>query len=120
MSKPGQTIWGIIGFKCQGDVGPITTYTNRKMIVWFLKAWLRDPVSPDQIKHRNRIRACAAHWNATTETVRRNYELASKRGQTRITGYNLWVHASMAVDGPQHLVALARQTGIALPPPPLE
>lgn len=107
-------ILGSCCFKAQGDFGPLTCYTNTKMVVIFLKAWLRDPASPKQIAHRDRIRAAAKNWNDTTETNRRNFERASLKGHTRLNGYNLWVHGSMAIDGVSHLQTLARQTGIVL------
>lgn len=120
MAKPGHFILQSICFKCQGDVGPLTSYTNKRGIVMFLKAWLRDPASPKQVAHRDRIRHCARNWNAAPKTTRENYEKATKKLSLYINGYNLWVCASMNQTGREALQTLTRQTGIELPPPPTE
>lgn len=120
MSKPGHFILQSICFKCQGDVGPLTSYTNKRGIVMFLKAWLRDPASPKQIAHRDRIRACAANWKAAPKSTRDAYERATKKLSLYINGYNLWVCASMNQDGRSVIPTLERQTGLTLPLPPIE
>ena len=120
MSKPGHFILQSICFKCQGDVGPLTSYTNKRGIVMFLKAWLRDPASPKQINHRNRIRACARNWKAASIETRRAYEQATKKLSLYVNGYNLWVCASMNLTGRSVIPTLERQTGLTLPLPPIE
>jgi hypothetical protein len=120
MSKPGHFILQSICFKCQGDVGPLTSYTNHRGIVMFLKAWLRDPASPKQITHRNRIRACAANWKKAPKPTRDNYERATKKQSLYLNGYNMWVCASMNPTGRAAIKTLERQTGLTLPLPPIE
>lgn len=120
MSKNTRFLLQGICFKCQGDVGPLTSYTNKRGIVVFLKAWLRDPASAKQIKHRNRIRACAKNWKAAPLQTRRNYERASQVGGTQLNGYNVWVCASMNANGRSAIATLERQTHITLPLPPIE
>lgn len=105
-------------FRMQGDVGSYTTYSNQNQIVIFLKAWLRDPASSKQIAHRNRIRACAASWNAASPQTRRDYQRATERLSLYVNGYNLWVSMStnrLAIDC---LPTIRRQSGINLPLPP--
>ncbi len=109
---------GSLCFRCQGDIGPITTYSNQNQIVVFLKAWLRDPASPNQIKHRNRIRACAASWDATDNATRRDYQLATQRLSMYINGYNLWVSMSMNQLAIDCMPTIRRQSRLALPLPP--
>ena len=106
-----------LAFKCQGDIGELTTYTNRNGIVVFLKAWLRDPASIKQIAHRNRIRAAAFNWKNTTPANRRAYERASKRLSLYLNGYNIWVSASMNPDARSALPTLERQAHVTLIPP---
>jgi len=120
MSKPGHFILQSICFKCQGDVGPLTSYTNKRGIVMFLKAWLRDPASEKQIAHRDRIRACARNWHAAPKSTRKAYEAATKKQSLYINGYNLWVCASMNPIGRSAIETLARQSGQTLPLPPEE
>ena len=118
MARNNGFILGSCCFKAQGDFGPLTCYTNKNMVVIFLKAWLRDPASPKQIAHRDRMRAAAKNWNETTPQNRKNFERASLKGQTKLNGYNLWVYGSMALGGISNLETIARQTGIILIMPP--
>jgi hypothetical protein len=104
--------------RAQGDIGPYTTYSNQNQIVVFLKAWLRDPASPAQIKHRDRIRACAASWQATTVQTRKDYQRAAEKCSMYINGYNLWVSMSMNRLAIDCLPTIRRQSGINLPLPP--
>lgn len=120
MSRPGQFILQSICFKAQGDVGPLTCYTNKRQIVMFLKAWLRDPASLKQIAHRNRIRAVARNWKAEPSWVRHNYERATKQLSLYLNGYNLYMSASMNDDAADAIATLERQTGLVLPLPPPE
>lgn len=120
MAQVGVGILQGICFKCQGDVGPMTSYTNKRGIVMFLKAWLRDPVSPKQVAHRNRYRACAKNWKETTEEVRKQYEKVTKRLSLYINGYNLWVCLAMNLEARSSHNTLQRQSGITFPLPPQE
>lgn len=120
MATPTGFILQGICFKAQGDVGPLTSYTNKRGIVMFLKAWLRDPASPKQIAHRDRIRACAKNWKAAPIQTRQNYERATKKQSLYLNGYNLWVCASMNQTGRSAIATLERQTGLTLPLPPIE
>lgn len=120
MSRPGQFILANICFKAQGDVGPLTCYTNHRGIIMFLKAWLRDPASPRQVAHRDRIRACAANWQAADPVVKSNYELATHRLSLYINGYNLWVCMSMNTSARDAMPTIERQSRLTLPLPPFE
>lgn len=120
MAKLGVGILQGICFKAQGDVGPMTSYTNKRGIVMFLKAWLRDPVSPDQVAHRNRIRACARNWQTLTKQQKAQYENVTKRLSLYINGYNLWVCLSMNNQARDAAPTLRRQSFINFPMPPKE
>lgn len=101
-------------FKAQGDIGPLTTYTNKNGIVVFLKAWLRDPASRKQINHRNKMRCAAWCWKHETKCTRRNWERASQIGNTKLNGYNLYVCWHMRDDVTPFIRTLERQTEIKL------
>lgn len=120
MSQPGHFILQSICFKCQGDVGPLTSYTNKRGIVMFLKAWLRDPASPKQIAHRDRIRAAARNWKAAPISTKQAYERATKKLSLYINGYNMWVCMSMNRDARAAMPTIERQSGQTLPLPPFE
>lgn len=120
MSQPRGFILANICFKAQGDVGPLTCYTNNKQIVMFLKAWLRDPASPKQIAHRNRIRAAAKNWNAAPPAVKKAYERMTKKLSLYLNGYNVWVCMSMNRLAREAMPTLERQSGETLPLPPFE
>jgi hypothetical protein len=115
VSKPGGFILANICFKAQGDVGPLTCYTNKERIVMFLKAWLRDPASQRQIAHRDRIREAARIWKLLCPGSRKRWEYASKKASTRINGYNMFVHWIMTgVDS--QIEAVELQSGHQLLP----
>lgn len=108
-----------LGFGAQGDLGPWTTYTSKAMgphgIVIFAKAWLKDPTSPRQKAHRNRVRAAATAWKALSAQQRTDWERTTKTLSLRLTGYNLFVHWHMVRDT-SNILTLERQSGIQLLP----
>lgn len=116
MSKPKQFILQGICFKAQGDVGPLTSYTNKRGIVCFLKAWLRDPASRKQIAHRDRVREAARLWQLLCPGCKRRWEIASKKAGTQLNGYNLFVHWVMTGED-SNIEAIERQSGHTLLPP---
>jgi len=108
-----------LGFAAQGDLGPWTMYTSKAMgphgIVIFAKAWLKDPTSPRQKAHRDRIRAAAAAWKALTPEARANWERTTKVLSIKLTGYNVFTHWWMIGDD-KVIETLERQSGIQLLP----
>lgn len=119
MALTPQEITALFGFGAQGDFGPWTCYTatNRgpRGIVVFLKAWLKDPTSPAQKAHRDRIRAAAAAWKALTPQARENWEAVTLQLALKLTGYNLFTHYHMVRDT-SNIETLERQSGINLLP----
>jgi len=108
-----------LGFAAQGDLGPWTMYTSKAQgksgIVIFAKAWLKDPTSPRQKAHRDRVRAAAQAWKALTAQQRKNWEAACKKLSLRLTGYNLFTHWHMVGDD-TNIETVERQSGIPLIP----
>lgn len=119
MALAPQQILFLTGFAVQGDLGPWTSYTatNRGPHgkVLFLKAWLKDPTSPRQKTHRDRIRAAAAAWKNLTQQQRENWERTTIVLSLRLTGYNLFTHWHMIGDD-TNIETLERQSGIQLLP----
>lgn len=111
----------LMGFAAQGDFGPYTMYTSalRGSIVIFLKAWLKDPTSPKQKAHRDRVREAAHRWKQLTKHERETWELATKRLRLGLNGYNLFVSYWMV---PNYLViqTIERQSGLTLLPLTIE
>lgn len=88
-----KNLLSILGLVTWGDIGPLTCYRNKRgALVFYAKAPPTSPASPAQLIYRNRWRAAATAWNALAEDVRGRWELASKRANLSITGYNLWVY----------------------------
>lgn len=112
-----RTLLAEISFKIQGDCGPLSTYTNQNGKVIFLKAWLRDPASPAQIAHRDKIRLAGRTWKMLQPSTRENWELVTKRLSLKINGYNLWVSYVLETTTRSDLETLTRQSGIPLWPP---
>lgn len=107
----------ILGLQVQGDLGPITMYTQRKAgrrsIVAFPKIWLSDPTSIKQLNHRNRIRNAAAAWMNLSPTQKLNWKLAARKLSLRTNGYATFVTFHMTQDH-DFVRTIERQSGITL------
>jgi hypothetical protein len=108
----------VLGLQVQGDLGPVTMYTQfkagRRSIVAFAKIWLSDPTTLKQLNHRNRIRAAAADWQLLNNEERRIWQLAARNLGLRTNGYSTWVWWHMLRDR-SSLNTIMRQSGIQLP-----
>jgi len=83
----------LLGFKVQGDLGPITCYTSRQnKVVWYLKAPPKDPPSDDQVKHRDTFRYVGLCWQNMAEPEKDNWNEAARKAHLRISGYNLFTY----------------------------
>ena len=107
----------ILGFQCQGDIGPLTTYTQfkagKKSIVIFWKQWLSDPTTLRQLNHRNRVRNAAAEWQQIPKWLRKDWQRAANKANLRINGYALWVYWQM-IRNRSAIRTVELQTGITL------
>lgn len=107
----------ILGLQVQGDLGPMTCYTQKKKhvrsIVIFPKIWLSDPTTIKQQNHRNRVRAAAIAWHALPIGERRNWIAAAKRLSLRTNGYALWTYWHM-IQLRAPIETIERQSGILL------
>lgn len=106
--------YNLLGLQPTGDLGPLTAYySKRKQIVWFPKNPPLNPPSPMQSHQRNKLRLIAMSWRALTKEERKNWELASKRARTTLTGYNLFTFWSMTHDRAA-IRTIERQAGLTL------
>lgn len=91
-----QSIEGLLKFlgtNCQGDIGPLTTYTSRfGRLVYYPRAPPLMPPSPDQAFMRSKFKQAATAWASLTLEQKRSWRLLAQAAQTRITGYNLWTY----------------------------
>jgi len=116
MAMKLKPLLSVLGLVTWGDIGPLTVYRNKRgALVFYAKAPPLCPASPLQTIYRNKWRAAATAWNALTEDVRGRWELATKRANLRLTGYNLWVyyHTTGDVDAIETVEGI---TGLALLP----
>lgn len=117
MALSPQKLGQILGLQVQGDLGPMTCYTqkhkHRRSIVLFPKIWLSDPTTIEQTQHRNRIRAAAREWWTLAASERANWIAAAKRLSLRTNGYALWTFWHM-LQLRQPIETIERQTGITL------
>ena len=87
-----QSLFAMLGWNTQGDLGPWTFYTDkRKGLVFFVKAPPLEPPSLLQTSVRNSIRLAAYTWRSLPPSARTNWQLAATRAHLKITGYNLFV-----------------------------
>lgn len=87
---PENKCW--IGLSAQGDLGPLTIYTDKRgKTVFFLRAPPLVPASPTQEVMREFFRNAASQWRKTTRANRDAWQRAANRCSLGISGYNLWV-----------------------------
>lgn len=107
----------ILGLQVQGDLGPMTCYTqykkHKRSVVIFPKIWLSDPTTIKQANHRNRVRAAAIAWHGLTPSARANWIAAAKRLSLRTNGYALWTYWHMTRND-RMIETIQRQTGLTL------
>jgi len=104
----------VLGYNVQGDLGGLTTYTNKnRRVVWFPQMPPLKPPTEEQNQQRDAIRNAAADWRALTVGERTNWRDAANKARLRITGYNFFTYWKLKNDdGAVHTVE--RITGITL------
>lgn len=107
-----------ICFKIQGDVGPLTTYTNRQQgKVAYAKDSIRHEPTPARLRQRAYFDYAATHWRALTQDERDRWERITKRLSLPLTGFNLFTSQVTRPD-PHALRTVCRHSGIFVPQPP--
>jgi len=97
-----------------GDVGGLTTYTNRRhKIIAFPQAPPKVPPTPNQIIQRARLTAIAAAWRKLTPPQRAMWRVAANRANLAITAYNLYTCCKMRREW-SYAQTIENQTGIVL------
>ncbi len=105
-----------LGFNTQGDLGPWTFYTSqRKGLVWFIKAPPLEPPSNLQITMRNLFRANGYLWRSLQPKQRTAWETASKLAKLTITGFDFFTYWNLTKDNAA-IETIERQTSINLIP----
>lgn len=106
-----------LGLNVQGDIGPMTFYTSkRKKLVAFDRAPPLNPPSPKQEIMREFYRTCARTWRASGTTNRKQWQLACRKANLWISGYNLWCWYSRTLNE-SALKTIERQSGQSLTRP---
>ena len=106
----------LMGLKIQGDLGPITCYTNKRdRVVWFIKAPPKSPPTDEQIWMRDKFRAIAIAWWALTDEQRITWLSTMDKAHLRITGYNVFTYWKWTGDDAA-IATIARHADISLPP----
>ena len=116
--KVGPNIFPLLGLLMQGDLGFWTCYTKpRRRIVVFTRAPPKTPASFDQQHQRNKWAADALLWQALTAAERDQWRQAARRGNLRISGFDLFIHARSNTNSNTHRT-LAARFGLTLPTTP--
>lgn len=110
---------GMLGFQVTGDVGPLTVYTSsRGKKVWFPRSPPLTPASPEQRRTRDRFSQAWYFWSSEPDQVRAAWRAVARRASLSCWGGNLYVSLALKPDAAA-VATLARQTGIAISPPPV-
>jgi len=105
-----------LGWNSQGDLGPLTMYTNkRRKLVWYAKMPPLNPPSVLQVQQRARFANAADAWADLGADGRHAWNQIAIKARLRIHGYNLFSYWYLKGDnGAIH--TLERQTQIQVLP----
>jgi hypothetical protein len=109
--------WQIMGLQVAGDFGDVSIYTSMKgQKVVYPFSPPKEPKTAKQLGQRSRFKAACINWQTLSQTEKDDFERVSLALSLPLTGFNLWVSASLRAD--RDLTALERQSGITLTHPP--
>jgi hypothetical protein len=112
----GTIPWDLIGHRVIGDIGPLTTYTDRYgRITVFKKAPPDKPATPAQRDRRNLFRDCVLAWKALSGDDKATLERCVHKLSLCLTGQNLFVSCSMKRQAGVYATC-GRQSNETLPP----
>jgi len=116
MATIDQRWFKYIGWNSQGDLGPLTMYTNQKRkLVFFAKMPPLNPPSFRQVLLRERFRLLGQTWSALTPDQRDAWNKMAIKGRLRIHGYNLYSYWQLTRDSAT-IRTIQHQTGITVLP----
>jgi hypothetical protein len=114
MFNPKDRILKVLALDLNGDVGGLTTYTNRRhKIIAFPQAPPTVPPTPNQIIQRARLRTIALAWLALGAPQRAMWRVAATRANLSISGWNLYAACKMRKDW-SYAQTIENQTHIVL------
>jgi hypothetical protein len=114
MATSGKRVLPFAALAMTGDVGPLTTYTNRRnKVVFFPRSPPLTPPTFAQLVQRNRFRTVAAAWHRLPQSTRDNWNLAAARANLQITGFNLWTFWNLKRNR-STIATVEHQSGITL------
>lgn len=114
MATTPPSIYELLGFSMQGDLGGMTCYTSkRNRVVWFVKSPPLEPASPTQRTMRNLFVLNANVWNGFTVDQRASWSLAADAAKLRIHGYDLFTWFMRNRDLAT-IATIERQSGITI------
>jgi len=114
MARADHPLFRFLGFIIQGDMGPLTFWTDpQKGLVAILKAPPDKPASFWQRAQRNKWRLAITAWRALPTTTKAAWQLAADRARCRCTGLNLWISQWCRPDR-NLLPTIQRQSGVNL------
>lgn len=114
VAKNYHPIWGLLGFRITGDVGPFTCYTSqRNRPVVYPRAPALNPATRYQARVRQLFHTAAAEWRTLTPAQKAEWEKATKLLRMKITGWNFWLH-TVSEDGSGYVEYARKRTGLTL------
>ena len=114
MATLDQAFFQFLGWNTQGDLGPLTMYTDKRgQLVFFAKMPPLNPPSIRQTIQRDNFTSAAILWRALTPQQRDAWERATHLARLRIPGYNLFVYWSLTGDSAT-INTIENQTGLTL------
>jgi len=112
---PRNRLLNYAGLRLNGDIGPLTTYHNkRRSLIIYVARRRAKALSPKQRYQLIRLQTAAHAWSRLTPHKRNQYRLAAARARLACSGYALFIATQLKPD-PKALATLARLTRTELP-----
>jgi hypothetical protein len=109
MLQPGHRLFTVLGFRSQGDIGPLTMYTSkRRRLVVYLQAPPKTPPTRRQLHQRAKLLHAAFLWRTLSLEEKATWSRAARKAHLRISGYNLYIFSVLTLD-PSAAATVARQ-----------
>lgn len=89
----------LLGIAVNGDLGPVTIYTDREANkIAFPRSPPTSPPTARQVNQRERVRLANSQWKALSNEEKRRWENAARATSLPMTGFNAYVSLALCPD----------------------
>jgi len=111
---PTNSLLSWLGLVSWGDIAELTLYRDRyRQLVVYQKQYPKSIVPFFQGRQRDLFKIAVSNWKKLPNGKKQQWTLAARRASLRMTGYNLYIAATLIPDPPA-IATLQRQTKTTL------